>query len=102
LRDKNKNLKIIQGKAKDSLYLKLAGNFDGSSVHELFNTLLENGAGYYHIFIDTNELKTIHFKNCFQLLELVVSFQSQVPNATAFPLIFSKNNLKANGEWHFL
>jgi hypothetical protein len=38
----------------------LAGDFDGSSAHELFNTLIEHGAGYYQIFIDTNELKTIH------------------------------------------
>ena len=60
LHDKNRNLLIIQDKAKDSLYLKLAGDFDGSSAHELFNTLIEHGAGYYQIFIDTNELKTIH------------------------------------------
>ena len=57
---KTKNFKIIQGKAKDSLYLKLTGGFEESSAHELFNTLLEHGASYYQIFIDTNELKTIH------------------------------------------
>jgi len=60
LHDKNRNRLIIQDKAKDSLYLKLAGDFDGSSAHELFNTLLAHGAGYYQVFIDTNELKTIH------------------------------------------
>ena len=60
MHDKSRNRLIIQDKAKDSFYLKLGGDFDGSFAHELFNTLLEHGAGYYQIFIDTNELKTIH------------------------------------------
>ena len=47
LHNKNRNRLISQDKPKDSLYLKLAGDFDGSSAHELFNTLLEHGAGYY-------------------------------------------------------
>lgn len=59
MHNKNKNLKTLQGKAKDSLYLKLTEDFEESSAHELFNTLPEHGAGYYQIFINTNELKTI-------------------------------------------
>jgi anti-anti-sigma regulatory factor len=54
------NFQIFSYKTKDSLHLKLSGDFDGSSAHELINKLLEHGAGCYQIFIDTNDLKTIH------------------------------------------
>ena len=54
------NFQIFSYKTKDSLHLKLSGDFDGSSAHELINKLLEHGADYYQIFIDTNDLKTIH------------------------------------------
>ena len=54
------NFQIFSYKTKDSLHLKLSGDFDGSSAHELINKLLEHGAGFYQIFIDTNDLKTIH------------------------------------------
>jgi hypothetical protein len=42
LHDKHRKRLIIQDKAKDSLYLKLAGDVDGSSAHELFNTRFRN------------------------------------------------------------
>jgi hypothetical protein len=54
------NFQILPYKTRDSLHLKLAGDFDGSSAHELINTLVDNDAGYYQIFINTNDLKTIH------------------------------------------
>lgn len=54
------NFQIYSFKTRDSLHLKLAGDFDGSSAYELINTLTENGKGFYEIYIDTNELKTIH------------------------------------------
>jgi len=54
------NFHIYSFKTRDSLHLKLAGDFDGSSAHELVNTLLEHGNKFYEIFIDTNELNTIH------------------------------------------
>ena len=54
------NFQIVSYKTRDSLHLKLSGDFDGSSAHELINKLLENGGDYYQIFIDTNDLKTIH------------------------------------------
>jgi hypothetical protein len=38
----------------------LNGDFDGSSAHELINTLIEHGADSWEIFVDTNGLKTIH------------------------------------------
>jgi hypothetical protein len=54
------NFQIYSFKTRDSLHLKLAGDFDGNSAYELINTLIEHGKGFYEIFIDTNDLKTIH------------------------------------------
>ena len=54
------NFQIYSFKTRDSLHLKLAGDFDGSSAYELINTLTEHCKGFYEIFIDTNDLKTIH------------------------------------------
>ena len=54
------NFQIFSFKTRDSLHLKLAGDFDGNSAYELINTLIEHGKGSYEIFIDTNELNTIH------------------------------------------
>ena len=54
------NFQIYSFKTRDSLHLKLAGDFDGSSAYELINTLTEHGKGFYEIFIDTNDLTTIH------------------------------------------
>ncbi len=49
-------------------YLRLSGDFDGGSAHELINTLTKHGTGFWDIFIDTNNLKTIHpfARNVFQ------------------------------------
>ena len=54
------NFNIYFFKTRDSLHLKLAGDFDGSSAYELINTLAEHGKDFYEIFIDVNELKSIH------------------------------------------
>jgi anti-anti-sigma regulatory factor len=54
------NFHIYSFKTRDSLHLKLAGDFDGSSAYELINTIAEHGKGSYEIFIDTNELRIIH------------------------------------------
>ena len=54
------NFQIFSFKTRDSLHLKLAGDFDGSSAYELINALTEHGKGSYEIFIDTNELTSIH------------------------------------------
>ena len=54
------NFQIFSLKTRDSLHLKLAGDFDGSSAHELVNMLKECGRDYYEIFIDTSDLKAIH------------------------------------------
>ena len=54
------DFQIFSLKTQNSLHLKLTGDFDGSSAHELINTLIEKGTGSWNIFIDTNNLKTIH------------------------------------------
>jgi len=54
------NINIFSYKTKDSLRLKLAGNFDGSSAHELMNTLISHGTDFHQKFVDTSDLKTIH------------------------------------------
>lgn len=54
------NFRIYRHRTRDSLHLKLDGDFDGNSAHELINTLTEFGKGLYQIFIDTNDLKTVH------------------------------------------
>ena len=53
------NFQIYSYKSRDSLYLKLSGDFDGSSAHELSNMLKLYDTGFWKIFIDTNDLKTI-------------------------------------------
>ena len=54
------NFQIISYKNRNSLYLRLSGDFDGGSAHELINTLTKHGTCFWDIFIDTNNLKTIH------------------------------------------
>jgi anti-anti-sigma regulatory factor len=54
------NFQIFSFKTNDSLYLRLSGDFDGGSAHELINTLMEHGNGFWDVYIDTNNLKTIH------------------------------------------
>jgi anti-anti-sigma regulatory factor len=54
------DFQILFYKTRDSLHLKLNGDFDGNSAHELINALLEHGTSFYQIFIDTSGLKTIH------------------------------------------
>ena len=54
------NFQIISSKANGNLHLKLYGDFDANSAQELTNTLLTLGTGSWDIFIDTNNLETIH------------------------------------------
>ena len=54
------NFKFFSHPIRDSLHLKLFGDFDGSSAKELINTLVDYGTDFLQIFIDTNNLKTIH------------------------------------------
>lgn len=54
------NFKILRYQTRDSLHLKLDGDFDGSSAYELLETLKKYDSGSYQIFIDINDLKNIH------------------------------------------
>jgi len=54
------NFHMFSYKTKDSLHLKLTGDFDGTSAYELFDTLKQYDSLFYQIFIDTSDLKTIH------------------------------------------
>jgi len=54
------NFHIFSFETRDTLHLKLAGDFDGNSAHELIETLMEHGKSFYQIFIDTNDLRTIY------------------------------------------
>ncbi len=62
------NFRIYRHRTRGSLHLKLDGDFDGNSAHELVNALTEDGTGFDQIFIDTNDLKTIYpfGRNVFQ------------------------------------
>jgi anti-anti-sigma regulatory factor len=54
------NFQIYSFKTRDSLHLKLTGDFDGSSAYELIHTLTKYNKNFYDIFIDTNDLHRIH------------------------------------------
>lgn len=54
------NFHIFSYKTRDSLHIKLTGDFDGTSAYELLETLKEYGSIFYQIFIDTHDLKTVH------------------------------------------
>jgi len=62
------NFQILSYKTRDSLHLKLNGDFDGNSAYELINTIKDHGNSFYQIFIDTNDLRTIYAfgRNVFQ------------------------------------
>ena len=54
------NFKIFQHKNSNSVHLTLDGDFDGTSAHELVNTLKSYGPDVEQIFINTNGLKSVH------------------------------------------
>jgi hypothetical protein len=54
------NFRIFVHRNSDSLHLKLAGDFDGTSAFELLDALKKNGPGLRKVFIHTSNLKTIH------------------------------------------
>ena len=45
------NFKILVHRNSDSLHLKLVGDFDGTSAHELLNSLTKNARGVRRVFI---------------------------------------------------
>jgi anti-anti-sigma regulatory factor len=55
-----KNFKISIHRNEENLHLKLQGDFDGTSAHELLNTLKKYVSRTSKIFIHTSALKNIH------------------------------------------
>jgi hypothetical protein len=54
------NFRVVVHRNSDSLHLRLEGDFDGSSAHQLLCMLGENGNKVRKVFIHTNGLKEIH------------------------------------------
>jgi hypothetical protein len=54
------NFRISVYRSSLDLHLKLVGDFDGSSAHELLNVLKAHRRGATRIFIHTDSLKEIH------------------------------------------
>jgi len=54
------NFKIYQLKRSHSVHLNLDGDFDGTSAHELINTLKSCGPDVHQVFINTNGLRSVH------------------------------------------
>jgi anti-anti-sigma regulatory factor len=54
------NFKIASTKNGGTLHLKLVGDFDGTSAHELLNTLKKIGDHPARVFIETGSLRDIY------------------------------------------
>ena len=54
------NFQITYNRLEGSIHLKLYGDFDGSSAHELLNLLKDKSHGTLKIQIHTDGLKQIH------------------------------------------
>jgi hypothetical protein len=54
------NFKFLSERVTDKIRLKLYGDFDGSSACELINFLKACRNGSNQIFIDTDNLNTLH------------------------------------------
>ena len=54
------NFKLLSNRVTDSIRLKLYGDFDGSSAFELIHFFKNYRNGSNQIFIDTNNLNTLH------------------------------------------
>ena len=54
------NFRISIHRNSRNLHLKLAGDFDGSSAHELIHVLEKNCSGTSRVFIHTGSLEDIH------------------------------------------
>ena len=54
------NFRIFVHCNSESVHLKLAGDFDGTSAFELLDVVKRNGPGLRRVFIHTSSLKSIH------------------------------------------
>jgi len=54
------NFKIDAHRNDESLYLKLKGDFDGTSAHELLDVVRKRDVHISRVFIHTSNLRDIH------------------------------------------
>jgi hypothetical protein len=54
------NFRVVVHRNSDSLHLRLEGDFDGGSAHQLLCMLGESGCKAKRVFIHTNGLREIH------------------------------------------
>jgi anti-anti-sigma regulatory factor len=54
------NFRIAAHRNGETLHLKLVGDFDGTSAHELLNTLKKSGDHTSRISVDTGSLRNIY------------------------------------------
>lgn len=54
------NFQILVHRNSENLHVKLLGDFDGSSAHQLINTLKSNSHDALCIFIHTSNLRQVH------------------------------------------
>jgi len=54
------NFRIYVQKNSNDLHIKLEGDFDGTSAHQLLNAMKENQCGVTKIFIDTSLVDYIY------------------------------------------
>ena len=55
-----RNFRISSHRNAENLHLKLMGDFDGTSAHELLKVLERNSARTTRIFMHTSSLRNIH------------------------------------------
>ncbi|MBW2707871.1 MAG: hypothetical protein JRD04_01070 [Deltaproteobacteria bacterium] len=54
------NFRIAVHRNSQSLHLKLLGDFDGSSAHQLLNVLKSDANGLARVFVHTDCLRNVH------------------------------------------
>ncbi len=54
------NFKMLIHRNSENLHIKLLGDFDGSSAHQLINALKKHGAGAFSVFVHTSNLKQVY------------------------------------------
>jgi ABC-type transporter Mla MlaB component len=73
------NFKFLSSRIRERILLKLYGDFDGSAACELINFLKNYRNDSNQIFIDTNNLNTVHpfgmavFKKNFSVLRININ-----------------------------
>jgi anti-anti-sigma regulatory factor len=78
------NFKIAMHRNSENLHLKLIGDFDGTSAHELLNVLHKNCKGTSRVFIHTGSLKNIYDFGC-----NVFHKNLDLLNGRSVPLVFT-------------